>query len=349
MAEKPKCFIAMAFDHDDTDALYDDQILPILVRNNIQPIIINRQQSNLDLNIQIIQELLGCDFCITDLTYARPSVYYETGFAERLVPVIYTVRSDHLGRSQPDDQRVHFDLQMKPLIIWKNASDEKFSNELEKRIKATFLVDWNRKQKDLLEINESEEGFLALSQLEKQALLRQKTISVLNKLGFRNWNAPKHPNRTYTYEEILLGRVNDVNSTKTKKKALSIVIVNAFTSSTKSTLKKLQERYETWRFPEIFGYEVIGNASSIHVNHIVLSVRSIPRSRIEDVFSHHRLTSTPFVYSYDQQYRSWGSNQKNKHIPLTSTWHFLGGIDSEYKLKNVLHEKVDTYVRNMQI
>ena len=54
---KPICFIAMAFEHDDTDTLYESQILPVLKRNNVTPIIINRRQSNDDLNIQIIEQL----------------------------------------------------------------------------------------------------------------------------------------------------------------------------------------------------------------------------------------------------------------------------------------------------
>jgi hypothetical protein len=58
MAEKnkPICFIAMAFDREDTDALYESQILPVLKRNNVTPIIINRRQNNDDLNIQIVEQ-----------------------------------------------------------------------------------------------------------------------------------------------------------------------------------------------------------------------------------------------------------------------------------------------------
>lgn len=126
MKSRAACFMAMAFGREDTDSLYEDQIFPVLKRNKIKPIIINRRQSNQDLNIQIIEELLTCDLCISDLTYARPSVYYEAGFAERFILVIYTVRKDHLSRGQPDELRVHFDLQMKPLITWANPKDPTF-------------------------------------------------------------------------------------------------------------------------------------------------------------------------------------------------------------------------------
>jgi len=144
--DKPVCFIAMAFEHEDTDALYESQILPVLKRNNVKPIIINRRQSNDDLNIQIIEQLTTADFCIADLTYARPSVYFEAGFAQKSIPVIYTVRKDHLKPGQPDDKRVHFDLQMKPVIAWENPDDNSFTTKLERRIKDTFLIGWRKKK-----------------------------------------------------------------------------------------------------------------------------------------------------------------------------------------------------------
>ncbi len=131
-ASRPTCFVAMAFDHDDTDSLYDQQILPTLRRLGIRFVRIDRRQSNDDVNIQIMEQLQSADFCITDLTYARPSAYFEAGFAQRSTPVIYTVRRDHLSRAQPDHLRVHFDLQMKPIIPWKSPSDSSFANRLEK-------------------------------------------------------------------------------------------------------------------------------------------------------------------------------------------------------------------------
>ena len=112
MAEKnePVCFIAMAFGHKDTDDLYEKQLLPVLTRLGINAIRIDLMQSNDDINIQIIELLKSAHFCISDLTYARPSVYFEAGFAQHTIPVIYSVRRDHLDPGQPEDRRVHFDL-----------------------------------------------------------------------------------------------------------------------------------------------------------------------------------------------------------------------------------------------
>src|SRR5258708_13739041 len=105
---KPKCFVAIAFDRADTDGLYEGTIARVLHSEGATPVIINRRQSNDDLNNQIIRALESSDFCIADLTYARPSVYFEAGFAQRAGPVIYTVQANHLTRGQPDHLLFHF-------------------------------------------------------------------------------------------------------------------------------------------------------------------------------------------------------------------------------------------------
>jgi hypothetical protein len=75
--------------------------------------------------------------CCNGVTYARPSVYYEAGFAEREIPVIYTVRRDHLALRVDDEFgvfRVHFDLLMKNLIDWTDPSDQTFVARLARRV-----------------------------------------------------------------------------------------------------------------------------------------------------------------------------------------------------------------------
>jgi len=98
MKKSPVCFVAMAFGRDDTDAFYEKQLLPVLKMNGIKPVIVNRIESNDDLNLQIFSQLDKADFCIADLTYTHPSVYFETGYAQRTTPVIYTARRDILVR-----------------------------------------------------------------------------------------------------------------------------------------------------------------------------------------------------------------------------------------------------------
>lgn len=328
----------MAFNKDDSDALYDNQILPVLRNNGIKPVIINRRQSNQDLNIQIIQQLLRCDFSITDLTYARQSVYYEAGFAERLVPVIYTVRRDHLRDGQPDNLRVHFDLQMKPLIIWDDPDDATFARRLERRLNATVLREWRRKQQRQEKLAASEEEFDSLSQGGKLALLRRRTISRLKYRGFRAWLGPYHPRRTYTYEQIHAGTVNDVRSFTSDAQSLHLVTVNAFPSATKTVLRTLREKYSPRRFSRIVDKEMIETTEAIRADHFVLSVRDVPAARIEDVLTYHRPTQTRRLYSTTQLYRRLGSDPESRRIPLASNWHFLSKVKSGLELRELLSD-----------
>jgi len=184
---KPRCFVAMAFDHDDTNKIYDHAIKPVLVRNNVHPIIINRREDNSDINNQIIDQLNRADFCITDLTYTRPSVYFEAGYAQREIEVIYTVRTDHLKKDQPDDLRVHFDLQMKPLIKWENSDDPGFAAKLERRLKETVLKKWKASQRKTEKAKRAQDAFLSLSTNEKLRKLRALAIHSLHSHGFCEW------------------------------------------------------------------------------------------------------------------------------------------------------------------
>ncbi len=132
-----KCFIAMAFGQEDTNRLYERLIVPALRNMQIEPIRVDRLEHNDDIDNRMIQEIRGADLLIADLTYARPSVYYEAGFAERTIPVIYTVRRDHFTPRTNDPHghfRVHFDLQMKNVIDWIDPSDPEFATRLASRI-----------------------------------------------------------------------------------------------------------------------------------------------------------------------------------------------------------------------
>src|ERR1043165_4597510 len=132
-----RCFIAIASGKVDTDNLYRDHIRPALLRHQVTPVLIEQQEQNDDIDDRIISELEICNFAIADLTYARPSVYFEAGYAQREVPVIYTCRDDHFKRRAddvPEHLRIHFDLQMKNIIRWSSESDKIFAKRLNRRI-----------------------------------------------------------------------------------------------------------------------------------------------------------------------------------------------------------------------
>src|SRR6516165_8184298 len=131
-----RCFVAMAFGHPDADAVYDT-IKKALRPMHIKSVRADRIEHNDDIDDRIIAEIERADFVLADLTYARPSVYFEAGYAQRSVPVIYTARRDHF-KDRPDDPngnlRVHFDLQMRNIIAWSGGDDRNFLKRLKSRI-----------------------------------------------------------------------------------------------------------------------------------------------------------------------------------------------------------------------
>ena len=96
------CFVAMAFGHKDTDGLFDRVLAPSLRSLNVKAIRVDRVEHNDDIDDRIIQSLEEADFVVADLTYARPSVYFEAGYAQRVIPVVYTVRKDHFDSKGND-------------------------------------------------------------------------------------------------------------------------------------------------------------------------------------------------------------------------------------------------------
>ncbi len=63
---------------------------------------------------------------IADLTYARPSVYFEVGYAHGLgIPLLLTCRKDHF-HGKVDHARVHFDLEQFKISYWSRNAKGRF-------------------------------------------------------------------------------------------------------------------------------------------------------------------------------------------------------------------------------
>ena len=191
-----QCFVAMAIGQPETDRLFTH------IRRNLKRIGVNAYrvdtvEHNNNIDKQILIELDRCDLSIADLTFARPSVYFEAGFAERRgIPVIYTCRKDHF-KPQKDDRhgnlRVHFDLQMRNIIDWRTNTDDVFADRLVKRVVkvvAPLLRD-NR----ALEKKREEEGLFERSApWHQQYLLWQQFLKTVKPsrfnprwTGHQNW------------------------------------------------------------------------------------------------------------------------------------------------------------------
>jgi hypothetical protein len=141
---------------------------------------------NDDIDDRIITEISQADFLIAVLTYARPSVYFEAGYAQRAIPVIYTARADHFSAS-PDDHygnlRVHFDLQMKNIIAWNPKASSAFRGRLAARVR-TVVAPLVAAQHAARKKDEEATQFQRRPLAEKLRLLREGSRECLVRAGY---------------------------------------------------------------------------------------------------------------------------------------------------------------------
>jgi hypothetical protein len=166
----------MAFGHSDTDTIYDQYIKPFVTKCGFIPKRVDRILHNDYVDRKIIQEIDNAVVCIADLTYARQSVYFEAGYAQHKIPVLYTCRKDHF-KNIDDSLKVHFDLRQKNIIPWKNSKDRNFLSEFKKRfqhISKPLLKDLSQKEM----IEKDKERFRKLSSYNRQ----KQTKIILNEI-----------------------------------------------------------------------------------------------------------------------------------------------------------------------
>jgi nucleoside 2-deoxyribosyltransferase len=166
--------VAMAFDRDYTDSLFQ-QMKRTLGKIGVSLRRVDRIEHNDDIDERIILEIKQADFVIADLTYARPSVYFEAGYAQgRGVPVVYTASKDHF-RPRSDDLhgnfRVHFDLQMRNIIAWIRPGDAMFARRLKTRVNKVISPILKHKLLDA-EAKHREASFKDLALKDQLDLLR---------------------------------------------------------------------------------------------------------------------------------------------------------------------------------
>jgi len=160
--KKIRCFVAMAFGHGDANSIYAQAIRPTVRSLDITCTRVDQKEHNRNINDVITDEIERADVVIADLTYARPSVYFEAGLAEARIPgrVIYTVRRDHFTPSKDDPDRnraVHFDVSMRNIIGWKDASDASFNKNLENRLRHVLKPLWRQRARDEARASEREQ------------------------------------------------------------------------------------------------------------------------------------------------------------------------------------------------
>lgn len=300
--KKIKCFVAMAFGHTDCDLIYDRHILPVLRKLNVSPIRVDRKQHRDDLNNYIIRMLKESDIILADLTYARPSVYYEAGFAERFSPVIYTARADHLSRAQSDEQlRVHFDLEMKKIVAWRYPNDKTFSAHLKRRL--TYLLrpiiaDNTEKEKEHLE----KQNFSKLSITERCNIVDASISAALKKKKFwlRSFAGIK-----YSLYRAVQPSIFFIGA-KLVRKTVILSIVFIADSITKKQIQTI-----TWQQNStmLIQKNEKQNVTSYDVHYYFCSLRKTPHTRLTSVFPYAKPDNKIGSYNFPQTKTSIGEKE----------------------------------------
>lgn len=111
-------FIACAFGYDEIDYLYETEFLAACNSLGYKPIRVDMSEPNQTITELIMDEISRAACILADLTYTRPSVYFEVGYGHGLgVPMILTAREDHY-RGIEDNRRIHFDLEQYKISFW---------------------------------------------------------------------------------------------------------------------------------------------------------------------------------------------------------------------------------------
>jgi hypothetical protein len=120
-------FVASAFGYDEIDKLYKNEFVPACHELGYKSVRMDLIEPEQTITESIMQSIIESACVFVDLTHARPSVYFEAGFAHGLgIPLIITCRSDHF-KGKEDNARVHFDLEQFRISFWTLSKDDKFS------------------------------------------------------------------------------------------------------------------------------------------------------------------------------------------------------------------------------
>lgn len=316
-----KCFIASAFGHDDVDAIYDRCVIPILKKLSVIPLRVDRVEHNEDIDKKIFNLLDSADFVIADLTYARPSVYYEAGYAAgKSKPVIYIAESNHF-KARDDDTygnfRVHFDLQMRNIIAW-TSPDKMFSNKLLNRVRLV-LRPMERTNKQNLKLNSERSDFNRQPMISRLGILQRTGVRLLCPRSFqRFYHRFEASNGNTPGLAIFLKRLEN-----TRFQAVGII-------TTASASKQLMQHFSF----HSLNFEAPDNPNllSRETHYFVASLNAVPRSRIAEALpSFHPKNNTTLI-----------SESKKTRSSNTSTTfvHIIDGIKSRSEFETAFRAVV---------
>lgn len=124
--KRKSIFVASAFGRPDTDELYEVVLQPTCAEFGFEAVRVDLNEPETTITEAILRGIQVAECIIADLTYARPSVYFEVGFGGGLgVPLLLTCREDH-QKGNIDSERVHFDLEQYKISFWERGIDGSF-------------------------------------------------------------------------------------------------------------------------------------------------------------------------------------------------------------------------------
>ena len=312
---KIRCFVAMAFGNADTDLIYNHYISNAIQDAGMIPMRVDKIIHNERIDFKIRELIEKADVVVADLTYARPSVYWEAGYAERQVPVVYTCRSDHF-HSQNDDKdgnlQVHFDLKNANIITWKGTGNKDFEEKLRKRLIHVTMSLRKEIEKDS-NLSLERENFSIISSEQRCNLVSSKTPSLLKKQDFQllgDIYSGNYMSHYFSFDPKQGGRSFGVYWKKIDTVALLVLLLNCGKELTKNQLKELKvyvvQNFATKYFAQWkdFPAEIASCSSSKNevqaIRRLVLIpvLGKVPISRVDSVFPDWHRSSNYLHYYY---------------------------------------------------
>jgi hypothetical protein len=120
------------------DPLYMKSIEPAIEAHDLDAYLMTDREPSREIGSEILSRIASCRLVVADLTFERPNCYYEVGYADALgKKVVMLARRDHDPRRagrQPDDPKVHFDLDQQKFTFWTEDDWGRVRAELEDRI-----------------------------------------------------------------------------------------------------------------------------------------------------------------------------------------------------------------------
>jgi nucleoside 2-deoxyribosyltransferase len=311
----------MAFDQDDTDLWFDTLLAPTLRLRGWQPRRIDRIEHNDNIDARIIDELTRAEIVIADLTYARPSVYFEAGFAQRVTPVIYTCRADHLRAGAPEALRVHFDLAMKNIIRWSSHQDPSFARRLNRRIDIVARPLLAQRARDQVGRQEELE-FDSLAPSTKLARLQSLAQEVVRENGYSIAEyAPSRAMERGLYDgNLVVGRT-------TRQNVLKATQMRVSDSFTQASITKLRD----FLAHPLFDISVArpGQLQSVRDSLVLISPGRLPLSRLRASLQEFALV-----------------DEGSKHLEFSGMFNIPGKrmTATDYVLRERSHRRIPEFV-----